>query len=337
MNQFLQLMLDPYVDGRGLAAGAGPTGFAPEQTASLPPALAQAYDGVLKAPPNATFDQRWSAWGAAFGGTNRAVGDAVIGSTTVTASSYGIAAGIDYRATPDTVLGFALAGGGTNWGLAQGLGSGRSDALMAGLHGATHVGSAYLAGSLGFADHWFTTNRTGFAADQLTANFNGQSLGARLEGGYRVGVSVADAIMGVTPYAAVQTQWFRTPAYSERDLTAGGVGLSYNAMTANDTRGELGARLDALTAWGGMPLILRGRVAWAHDWVSNPALTAVFQALPGASFTVNGAPIRANAALTTASAELRLSPGWGLGAKFDGEFASGAQTYAGTGTLRYSW
>ena len=129
----------------------------------------------------------------------------------------------------------------------------------------------------------------------------------------------------------------RTPAYSESDLTAGGVRLSYNAMTATDTRGALGARLDALAAVDGMPLILRDRLAWAHDWVRNPALSAVFQALPGASFTVNGAPIAKNSALTTASAELRLSPDWWLSAKLDGELASGAQTYAGTGTLRYAW
>jgi hypothetical protein len=25
---------------------------------------------------------------------------------------------------------------------------------------------------------------------------------------------------------------------------------------------------------GHIPLILRGRLAWAHDWVDNPALTA---------------------------------------------------------------
>jgi hypothetical protein len=25
-------------------------------------------------------------------------------------------------------------------------------------------------------------------------------------------------------------------------------------------------------------------VAWAHDWVSDPTLTPLFQALPGASF-----------------------------------------------------
>jgi hypothetical protein len=37
------------------------------------------------------------------------------------------------------------------------------------------------------------------------------------------------------------------------------------------------------------------------------------------------------------SAELRLNATWSLLAKFDGEFASNSQTYAGTGTLRASW
>ena len=78
-------------------------------------------------------------------------------------------------------------------------------------------------------------------------------------------------------------------------------------------------------------------VAWAHDWVSNPALGAVFQALPGSNFTVNGAAVPANSALTTAAARIALTPNWTAAAKFDGEFASTSQTYAGTGTLKYSW
>jgi uncharacterized protein with beta-barrel porin domain len=85
------------------------------------------------------------------------------------------------------------------------------------------------------------------------------------------------------------------------------------------------------------PTILRGRVAWAHDWISNSSLGAAFQALPGSGFTVNGAAAPANSALTTASAEFLLTANWTLMAKFDGEFASSAQTYTGTGTLRYSW
>ena len=63
----------------------------------------------------------------------------------------------------------------------------------------------------------------------------------------------------------------------------------------------------------------------------------MFQSLPGSSFTVNGAPIPQNSALTSAGAELFLASNWTLLAKFDGEFANGSQTYAGSGTLRYSW
>ena len=45
---------------------------------------------------------------------------------------------------------------------------------------------------------------------------------------------------------------------------------------------------------------------------------------------------RERLALASAGAELRFANGWSLAAKFDGEFGGHAQTYAGTGTLRYS-
>ncbi len=50
-----------------------------------------------------------------------------------------------------------------------------------------------------------------------------------------------------------------------------------------------------------------------------------------------GAPILQDSALTTAGAQYFLTANWQLIAKFDGEFAPGSQTYAGTGTLRYTW
>ncbi|HLH89295.1 MAG TPA: autotransporter domain-containing protein [Xanthobacteraceae bacterium] len=335
-SQFLNLMLDPFVDGRGDPGAGGGLGFAPGEANNLPPAAALAYASVLKAPPRSAFAQRWTTWAAAFGGTNQMKGDPIVGSTDITASAYGLAAGVDYHVTPDTVFGIALAGGGTNWGLAQGLGTGRSDALLAGVYGVTHAGPAYVAAALSFANNWFTTNRTALA-DQLTAKFDGQSFGTRLEGGYRFAVPVDRGFLGLTPYAALQAQSFHTPSYSETDLTGGGFGLSYNAMTGSDTRGELGLRLDAPTILGGRPLMLRGKLAWAHDWVSNPALNATFEALPGVGFTVFGAPIPHDSALASAGAQLFLTPSWSLAAKFDGAFAPGAQTYAGTGTLRYSW
>src|SRR5262249_48183742 len=68
---------DPFVDGRsGVAGAAGPAlGFAPEREA-LPEDIALAYTKVLKAPPKPpSFEQRWSVWGAGYGGSDRTSGD----------------------------------------------------------------------------------------------------------------------------------------------------------------------------------------------------------------------------------------------------------------------
>ena len=108
-------------------------------------------------------------------------------------------------------------------------------------------------------------------------------------------------------------------------------------MTATDTRSELGVRFDNPQRIGNMPLSLRARAAWAHDWVSNSSVTAAFQVLPGSSFILNGATPPKDSALASAEAELHVTSKWSLAARFDGQFASGSQTYAGTGTLRYAW
>jgi autotransporter-associated beta strand protein/T5SS/PEP-CTERM-associated repeat protein len=337
-NQFLGMMLDPFVDGRNGAAGLGgpAIAFAPEREA-VPDEVALAYAAVLKAPPVKTpsFEQRWSAWGGGYGGSNRTSGDpAVVGSHDLSARTAGFAGGLDYRVTPNTVVGIAFAGGGTNWSLANGLGGGKSDAFQAGVYGVTRSGPAYLAAAFAFTNHWMSTDRFAFAGDHLTASFNAQSLGARVESGYRF----ATMFGGIAPYAAIQAQSFRTPTYSETDVNGGGFALGYNGRTATDTRSELGARFDRLLALNpNAALALRARLAWAHDWVSDPTLGAVFQALPGASFIVNGAAPAKNSALTSAGAELRLANCVTLIGKFDGEFASRSSTYAGTGTVRYSW
>ena len=336
MDEFLDLLLGESGGGGPGAAGGG-LGFAPDQQAdALPPELALAYDTILKAAPNQTFQQRWSTWASGFGGGSFLQGNAAVGSNNVNATTYGSAAGMEYRPDPNTRLGFALAGSGLNWGLAQGLGTGRSDAFQAGVYAKSYFGPAYVSAALAFGNNWFTTNRTALG-DQLTATFAGQSYAARAEGGYRFALPMQYAVIGVTPYAALQTQWLHTPSYSETDLAGGGLGLTYNSTTANDTRSELGARFDDLTAWNNKPLLLNASLAWAHDWESGTALNATFESLPGSAFTVNGAPLPPNSALTTASAQYFFTPNWSFTAKFDGEFAPTAQTYAGSGTLKYTW
>jgi autotransporter-associated beta strand protein len=341
-NQFFSLMLDPVVYGQGSLGGVSSAGGLPGGAMrlaadnELPPEIALAYAKILKAPPAPIYvpEPRWSVWAGGYGGTNRTQGDPLVGgSQDVTARTGGYATGIDYRVRPGTTVGLALAGGFTNWGLANNLGGGSSDAFQAGLYGVTGAGPAYIAGALSFAEHWMSTDRVALS-DRLTAKFNAQSYGGRLEGGWRFDTFVG----GVAPYAAVQAQWFHTPGYSETQVVAGGFGLNYNARTGTDTRSELGARYDRLVAvWDRAVLSLNARAAWAHDWVTTPTLMPVFQALPGTSFLVNGATPVPNSALASTGGELRFINGWSVAARFDGEFASRAQTYAGTGVVRYTW
>ena len=184
-------------------------------------------------------------WGGAYGGSNRTSGDpAVVGSHDLSARTAGVAGGLDYRLTPDTVVGFAFAGGGTDWSLSQGLGGGKSDAFQAGVYGATRSGPAYLAAAFAFTNHWMSTDRFAFAGDHLTASFNAQSFGGRVEGGYRF----ATMYGGITPYAAIQAQSFRTPELQRDRCQRRRLCARLNARTATDTRSELGARFDRLLA-----------------------------------------------------------------------------------------
>jgi T5SS/PEP-CTERM-associated repeat protein len=338
MNSFLSLLLNPF--GGAPNGNPGAFSYAREFGAGekVSPAAAAAYAAVTpkdKRPDS--FAARWGVWGQAYGGYNKTDGNTTAGSHDSTARTYGLATGFDYRVSGDTMVGFALAGAGENWGLSDGLGGGHGDALQLGAYGSKQYGAAYVSGALAYTVHNITTDRTITVAgsDHLTANFAAQSVGGRLETGYRLQTVYA----GVTPYAAAQVQDFFTPSYGENAVSGSNVfALSYGARSTVATRTELGAWFDKMMALEqGNALSLRLRAAWANDHQTNQGIGATFQTLPGASFTVNGAAPATNLALVTAGVEYRLANNVSFGAKFDGELASNSQTYSGTGTVRYVW
>ncbi|QDW41973.1 autotransporter domain-containing protein [Bradyrhizobium sp. KBS0727] len=341
MNQFLGLMTDPFVAGRGdpVSAGGGTTGYADEQTLAYAAkrnpndALAAIY---RKAPVAADpFAQRWSVWAAGYGGSQTTSGNAVQGSSNSSSNLYGTAVGADYRLSPDTLAGFALAGGGTNFSVANGLGSGRSDLFQAGAFIRHNMGAAYLSGALAYGWQDITTNRTLTIAgiDQLQAKFNANAWSGRIEGGYRF----VTQGLGWTPYAAGQFTTFDLPAYAEQAISgANTFALAYGAKSVTATRSELGLRTDKSFAMEDGVFTLRGR-AWAHDYNPDRNIGATFQTLPGASFVVNGARQASDAALLTASAEKKWLNGWSAAGTFEGEFSSVTTSYAGKGVVRYSW
>jgi uncharacterized protein with beta-barrel porin domain len=287
-----------------------------------------------KAPP-AAFEQHWSVWAAGYGGSQTTDGNVVLGSNNTTSSIAGTAVGADYRFSPYTLAGFALAGGGTSFSV-NGLGSGRSDLFQAGAYLRHTQGPAYISAALAYGWQDITTNRTVTIAgiDQLQARFNANAYSGRAEGGYRF----VTPWMGVTPYAAAQFTTFDLPAYAEQAIVGSNTfALAYGSKSVTDTRSELGIRTDKSWAMTDSIFTLRGRFAWAHDFNPDRNIGATFQTLPGASFVVNGAVQAHDSALTTASAEVKWTNGWSAAATFEGEFSNVTRSYAGKGVVRYAW
>ena len=199
MTLFMGLLTDPFIAGRGdpVSFGLGATPFAAEDEALAYTANGKprskserdAYAAIYrKAPPPAAdpFAQHWSVWAAGYGGSQTTDGNAVLGSNNTRSSIGGVAVGADYRFSPYTIAGFAVAGGGTNFSV-NGLGSGRSDLFQAGAFVRHNVGAAYLTGALAYGWQDITTDRTVTAAgtDLLRARFNANAFSGRVEGGYR--------------------------------------------------------------------------------------------------------------------------------------------------------
>jgi hypothetical protein len=158
MTQFLGLLLDPFIDGRGGASSpaSGATPYAEENSDASAYAAdgkkrskreRDAYAMFTKAPLAQSYDPRWSVWAAGFGGSQTTDGNATLGSNTATSRVFGTAVGADYRFSPYTIAGFALAGGGTNFSVA-GAGTGRSDLFQAGAFVRHTVGPAYISAAL---------------------------------------------------------------------------------------------------------------------------------------------------------------------------------------------
>ncbi|UGY21845.1 autotransporter domain-containing protein [Bradyrhizobium septentrionale] len=340
MNLFLGLLTDPFMNRNGgVASASGAPSYAEEGDTNAYAATRKtnAYAMFTKAPP-IPFVPRWSVWAAGYGGSQSTSGNAVVGSNDTTSSVYGTAVGADYLFSPNTIAGFALAGGGTNFSVVNS-GSGRSDLFQAGAYIRHTEGAAYVTAALAYGWQDITTNRTVTVAgiDQLRAEFNANTYSGRLEGGYRFAAPWTGGI-GITPYAAGQFTTFDLPGYAEQALVGSSAfALTYGAKSVTDVRSELGIRTDKSFAMSDGVLTLRTRFAWAHDYDPDRSIAATFQALPGASFVVNGAAQASDSVLTTASIDMKWLNGWSAAATFEGEFSDVTSSYAGKGVVRYTW
>ncbi|MEW6436606.1 MAG: autotransporter domain-containing protein [Pseudomonadota bacterium] len=367
-DMFLGAVLDPFVAGRdqGFGPGAGTPIAASESGMPIAaaPALAYADDqataradklfSAVMPPSLASYgapQPHLTFWASAYGGTGSITGSAVTGAGETQNQIYGLVAGLDDHISPDTMIGFALGGGGTGWQLDQGLGSGHSGMAQASVYGSKYYGPAYVSGALAYSWQGVSTSRvvTLAGSDTLDANFGANVISSRLETGYRLPAnvlpaSILPATFALTPYAAAQAQAMFLPAYGEYAASGSSeFALTSAARDYSTIRTELGSWFDTDLIIAALPftqsgaLKVYGRAAWAHDFNNENTAISFFQQLPGASFLINTAKPAANSALVTAGLEYKLADGWSILAKFDGEYSSTTAIYAGTGVLKKVW
>lgn len=243
-----------------------------------------------------------AAAGAGYGATRTTGGDAGVGSSETNSRVYGIVGGIDYRLSRDSRVGFAVGGAGTNFSLASGIGSGRSDLFQSALYGGTR--SARLMWRARLLIPGRTSPPRALSPSRAPTGSKAASRPMRYRRAARP--AVATPFVNVTPYVALQATTFYLPGYNET-ATAGinQFALGYAPQNVTATRSELGSRFDkAYLLNEGSIFTLRSRLAWAHDYNQSSTATATFQALPGTTFTVNGAQPAADAILATARDEV---------------------------------
>lgn len=335
MTQFTQTLLDPAIDGRGI----GQPEFDAELSAYADLGNDRTHGGIGRQAYEAIYGKpslaapHWSIWAAGFGGSQTATDGA--GSS---ARSFATAVGADYSLSPQTQIGFALAGGGT--GFANNFSSGRSDLFQAGSFVRHSIGAAYVATALAYGWQAITSDRqaTPAGSDQFGAAINANAYSGRIESGYRIGTPW----LGITPYAAGQVTMFRLAASAGQPAYAADPSAAPSGSNSfADGRSELGLRTSTSFVLAGGLFDLRGRFAWAHDFSATQSMPAVFQAISGQGsgqgFVIGSTALAPNSALTGVAFELRGINGWSASANLDSELSSLVRAYTGKAVVRYAW
>jgi len=134
-------------------------------------------------------------------------GNAVVGSQDTTARVWGVVGGADYKVSPDTLLGFALAGGGYSyrWPMRWVWPLGRSGRRFAAYSVRPMSRRRWpMAGTTSHQPQVALAGSTSCRAASGPRRFR------PVRGGYRF----ATPVIGITPYAAAQVISFRLPDYA---------------------------------------------------------------------------------------------------------------------------
>ena len=280
-------------------------------------------------------------WAALLESGARLPGDEGIGSAPERDRLWGVALGVDQALNARARVGAAL-------GISQGAFSvsaqqtrGTVRGWHAGVYGQWQFEQAepwYLNGQLAYSglDNHVSRSIDSFGGLTqqlpLQADYTSRAWRARLELGRTMGWRTEGHL---TPYAALELAEVRNQGYAESGSM---LGLNVAGHGTRSTPGYLGLRLDDRHELaGGMVLTPSVDAAWVHEFSRKRSVTAVFSALPDASFTTEGARPARDALALKLGAQLALSRTAALYARLGGELAGHASSYSAQAGVQLRW
>lgn len=294
------------------------------------PADAQSCD----APPD------WSAWSAGFGGALWLNANATTGSAASQQNVGGGAFGGDYRAGPDTLVGFAVGASSVGVSMPANGASGQATGTHFGLYALHDWRPFYVNAAMVFSrfDGSLTRQITGIGTTETERS---SAVSTQLGGRFEVGRPFALGQASITPFAALQPSQFWQPATTETGWTANGApgvfALSYQAQSTTSLPSFLGAQLDGRTEINSHAASAWLRLAWVHEFMTARPVTAGFVGLPGSQFTVDGATAASDAARIDFGARYALNPQTALFANATAELSNRGQSVGGTVGFKWVW
>jgi len=249
----------------------------------------------------------------------------------------GVAGGMEHRFAPTVLAGIAVSYIRSFHGTSGISGSGSINSFSTALYGSYVPGNWYVDGVLGYGYSYGTLDRgivfPGVARG-ASGNPNANEFLSSVETGYRVPLGERTA---VTPFAAMQGIVIFRNSFAESG--AGAIDLHVQGQTTASARSVLGADLrHALPVGLPAPLLLTLRAGWGHEFADvSRRITASFDGLPGAAFTVNGVRAPRDTAVIGIGASLTVQQSVDLFLRYDGMLASGASTQDGTAGLRVTF
>lgn len=245
----------------------------------------------------ATADRMWASLS---GGNTRL--DGTQGAATLKSSGVNLQIGADRNLNANTMAGFALGGGQSNYSVNDLNTNGNLNLLNLSVYGVTRLDNAYISSTLAYSRAWANIDRdvaVNTLANRQKGSFTGQTASVRLEAGY----VHKTGNLSLVPFVAFEPTWLWQPSFSEQmsaTNTPVNMGLNYQSVHSHSLPATLGVQVESKVAMeNGWQLRPMAQVSWIYEFSPNREVTAALQLLPNQPFTVAGAAAPRNRGLVS--------------------------------------